>query len=588
MKILGISDSSVCGGATISVDGKVVASLNEERLDRQKLSTGFPRLAIAEVMRLAGIGPENIDRIQVADNHNYFKPESTYWEGWLVDHPNKQKEMMATVSSSVSSVIGNNELIQSAYYSLKRQVTSKRPPLLRELLAREFELAAPIKHIDHHFCHATSAYYTAGFPECTVITLDGGGDGLCSRVYRVTHGRFEHLHSLRSYHSIGNYYAYVTKICGFTAHKHEGKITGLAAYGKPIYQDLLARMIRYEDGNIRNSGNAYYWSAVRKIESALPQNYKIEDLAASMQKLLEQVVVDYCRHWIQQSGIGKVALAGGVFANVRLNQCIHELDCVDEIFIHPGMGDEGLSFGAAMTPNSLPEGFSAPPVEDVYLGPGYTDEEIEAELKRRGVSYQRIDGLESTIAELLAQGHVVARFAGRMEYGPRALGNRSVLYQPNDPSANDWLNKHLKRTEFMPFAPVVTLEDANDCFHRVPGGEHAARFMTITFECKPEMQRLCPGVTHVDGTARPQLIREKDNPAYYRILKEYTRLTGLPAIVNTSFNVHDEPIVCSPVDALNGFLDGDLDYLALGSCFLVEGVHAKSRERVTPSAVSSR
>ncbi|MEZ4652789.1 MAG: carbamoyltransferase C-terminal domain-containing protein [Candidatus Eisenbacteria bacterium] len=420
------------------------------------------------------------------------------------------------------------------------------------------------------------------------MTLDGGGDGLCSRVYRVEHGRFEHLNSLRSYHSIGNYYAYVTKICGFTAHKHEGKITGLAAYGKPIYLDLLSKMIRYEDGNIRNAGNAYYWSAVRKIEAALPQGYKIEDLAASMQKLLEQVVVDYCRYWVEQSGIPQVALAGGVFANVRLNQFLHELDCVEQLFIHPGMGDEGLSYGAAMTPNALPDGFTAPPVDDVYLGPGYTDEEIEAELRRRGVPYRRTDRLEEQIAELLAQGHVVARFWGRMEYGPRALGNRSVLYQPNDPSANDWLNKHLKRTEFMPFAPVVTTDQADRCFHRVAGAEHAARFMTITFDCKPEMQKLCPGVTHVDGTARPQIIREKDNPGYHRILTEYTRLTGLPAIVNTSFNVHDEPIVCSPEDAINGFLDGDLDYLALGSCFLAEGVHAKTRERINVAGVGSR
>jgi carbamoyltransferase len=307
-----------------------------------------------------------------------------------------------------------------------------------------------------------------------------------------------------------------------------------------------------------------------------------------MQKLLEQVVVDYCRHWIERSRVGKVALAGGVFANVRLNQCLHELDCVDELFIHPGMGDEGLSYGAAMTPNSLPDGFTAPPVEDVYLGPGHTDAELEAELKRRGVSFERLERLEEAVAELLAQGHVVARFAGRMEYGPRALGNRSVLYQPNDPSANDWLNKHLKRTEFMPFAPAVAEERAEECFQRVAGAEHAARFMTITFDCTPEMKRLCPGVTHVDGTARPQLIRENDNPAYYRILREYSRRTGLPAIVNTSFNVHDEPIVCSPEDALNGFLEGDLDYLALGSCFLVEGVHAKTRERITDSAVSSR
>ena len=240
MKVLGISDSSVCGGATVAIDGKVVASINEERLDRQKLSTGFPRKAIPDVLALAGLSFEELDRIQVSDNHNYFQPKSKYWEGWLIDHPNKRKEIMASVSSAASSIIGNSDFAQSAYYALKRKLTEKRQPVLRELLQRDFGITAPIKHIDHHFCHATSAYYTAGFPECTVITLDGGGDGLCSRIYRVKNGKFEPLHRLRSYHSIGNYYAYITKICGFTAHKHEGKITGLAAFGKPIYKDLLA------------------------------------------------------------------------------------------------------------------------------------------------------------------------------------------------------------------------------------------------------------------------------------------------------------------------------------------------------------
>ncbi|MCB9463816.1 MAG: carbamoyltransferase [Candidatus Eisenbacteria bacterium] len=583
MKVLGISDSSVCGGASVSVDGHVLASINEERLDRQKLSTGFPRRAIQRVMEVAGLDFEELDKVQVSDRHNYFKPKSSYWEGWLVDHPNRKKEIMATISSQVSAVVGNNDLAQAAYYKLKRKLTEKRPSQLAELLQGDFGITAPIEHVDHHFCHATSAYYTAGFPDCTVITLDGGGDGLCSRVYRVRNGVFESLNHLGSYHSIGNYYAYVTRICGFTAHKHEGKITGLAAFGEPKFREQLSKMIAFDGKQIRNRGNAYYWSAVKKLEASLPESYDKKDLASSIQRVLEDVVVAYCEHWVKASGIPRVAVAGGVFANVRLNQKIHELSCVEELFVHPGMGDEGLSFGAALTPNVVPDRHCPPVVDDVYLGPGFSDSEIEATLKSRGVSYRREDQLEQRIAELLAQGHVVARFDGRMEYGPRALGNRSVLYQPNDPSANDWLNQHLKRTEFMPFAPVVREEIADRCFLGMDGARETARFMTITFDCTEEMRRLCPGVVHVDGTARPQVIRKKDNPGYYRILEEYEAITGLPTIVNTSFNVHDEPIVCSPDDALNGFLDGDLDYLAIGT-FLAEGRNAKTRERLVTSA----
>lgn len=584
MKVLGISDSSVCGGATVAVDGEVIVSINEERLDRNKLSTGFPRLAIGEALRLSGLGAGDIDRIQAADRHNYFKPVSTYWAGWLVDHASKRKERMATFSSAVSSVVGNSTIAQSAYYALKRALTAKRRPMLRDLLAKDFGLTAPLEFIDHHFCHATSAYYTAGHPEATVITLDGGGDGLCSRVYRVKNGEFESLHALRSYHSVGNYYAYVTKLCGFTAHKHEGKITGLAAYGKPKYLEHLRSLLSYRDGNILNTGNAYYWSAVNKLRKLLPDDFAMEDLACSIQKLLEEVTVAYCKHWIERSGVPNVALAGGVFANVRLNQFVHELDCVDNVFVHPGMGDEGLSFGAALTPDTLPGVVPHATVQDVYHGPGYTEDAMERALKARGVKYERLDDVETRIAQLLAKGHVVARFDGRMEYGPRALGDRSILYQPNDPSANDWLNKHLTRTEFMPFAPALPFENAHRCFKNLAGAEETARFMTITFACTEEMARLCPGVTHVDGTARPQLVREKDNPSYYRIMRAYEKITGLPAIVNTSFNVHDEPIVCSPEDALNGFIDGDLDYLAIGS-FLAEGKAAHTRTRVLKEGV---
>ncbi len=583
MKVLGLSDSSVCGGAAVMIDGKVIASINEERLDRQKLSTGFPAKAIKAVLDIAGVAINDIDRVHVADRHNYFKPKSSYWEGWLVDHASKRKEWMATLSSAVSSVIGNSDAAQSVYYSMKRRLTRKRRDSLYTLLRGEYGLQSRPRHIDHHFCHATSAYYTAGFRDCTVITLDGGGDGLCSRVYEVRDGRFKLIHKLRSYHSIGNYYAYITKICGFTAHKHEGKITGLAAYGDPIYKDMLSEMVAFDGRDIRNTGNAYYWSAVKKIERRLPADFRMEDLAASIQDLLEETVANYCRYWIERVGIGDVALAGGVFANVRLNQEVHELSCVDNLFVHPGMGDEGLCFGACVTPTTMMDR-EVDPIQDVYLGPQFSENEIERAIKLRGASYNRLENIETKIAELLAQGYVVARFNGRMEYGPRALGNRSVLYQPNDRSANDWLNKHLHRTEFMPFAPAVAMENASRCFKNIVGAEHTARFMTITFDCTDEMKERCPGVTHVDGTARPQLVREVDNPSYYKIIREYERMTGIPAIVNTSFNVHDEPIVCTPEDALNGFIDGDLDYLAIGN-FLVEGENAQLRRRVVGTPI---
>lgn len=565
----------------------VECSINEERLDRYKLSTGFPALAIGRVLEETGTRPEDLSGVYVADEHNYYKPVSTKWRGWLGDYPSFRKKLMYGAASRVSGIVGNSHLVQQLYYALRRRLTAGRQDQVRARLRNDFGISAPVSFLDHHYCHALTAYYTAGFPDATIITLDGGGDGMCSRVYRVRQGRFELIHSLNSYHSIGNYYAYVTHLCGFTAHKHEGKITGLAACGEPVYRDLLSRMIRYEDGDIRNRGNAYYWSAVRKLERALPSDWRIEDLAASIQAVLEDVVTRYCAYWIDQSGLPHVALAGGVFANVRLNQRIHEIEHVEGIFVHPGMGDEGLSFGAALEPlaeGALGDPTCEPePISDVYLGPGFSDAEIETAIRAAGLSPERSLDLPGSVAEHLAQGSVIARFDGRMEYGPRALGNRSILYQPTDPSVNDWLNEKLVRTEFMPFAPVVRTENANVCFDNVEGALDAARFMTITFECTPSMKRLCPGVVHVDGSARPQLVTESINGDYYRILEAYEERTGLPAIINTSFNVHDEPIVCTPEDAVKGFLAAELDYLAIGN-FLVEhprGARRRGRDGVT-------
>ena len=238
------------------------------------------------------------------------------------------------------------------------------------------------------------------------------------------------------------------------------------------------------------------------------------------------------------------------------------------------MSDEGLAVGAGLAlwaENVRANGEipSTNVIKDVYLGREATDGEIEAEIRKVGMEYHRSDDVEREIASLLADGFVVARFNGRMEYGPRALGNRSILYHPTDPTVNDWLNKNLVRTEFMPFAPSTLAEYADQCFIGVEGAFDSARFMTITFDCTEWMKESCPGVVHIEGTARPQLVREEDNPGYYKIIEEFYRITGLPSIINTSFNMHEEPIVCTPADAIRAFQLGHLDYLAIGS-FLIK------------------
>jgi carbamoyltransferase len=262
-----------------------------------------------------------------------------------------------------------------------------------------------------------------------------------------------------------------------------------------------------------------------------------------------------------------VAVSGGVHANVKFNQRIREIPGVEEVFVYPNMGDGGCGTGAAMLVFD-PAVFEQRPIENVYYGPGYTDAEIEAELNRNGLAYERSDAIEDQVARLLVDQRIVGRFEGRMEYGPRALGNRSILYPAQDPEVNQWLNQQLGRTEFMPFAPAALASEARRLFKDIAGCETAAEFMTITFDCTDEMRRMCPAAVHIDGTARPQLVSERTNPGFYAILRSYYELTGIPAVINTSFNMHEEPIVCSPADAVRAFLQGRLDYLAIGP-FLV-------------------
>ncbi|MFB3115090.1 MAG: carbamoyltransferase C-terminal domain-containing protein, partial [Nitrospirales bacterium] len=292
------------------------------------------------------------------------------------------------------------------------------------------------------------------------------------------------------------------------------------------------------------------------------------DVAAAYQHVLEIVATAYIHHYVEQTEIDTVVLAGGVIANVKLNQRIFEIPGVNHIFVDPNMGDGGCGTGAAFLAcrQNLKK---RDPFQNVYFGPDYSDENITKELQAAGLEYQHLQPIEPAVAKLIHEGKVVARFNGRMEYGPRALGNRSILYRASEPEVNQWLNQRLGRTEFMPFAPVTLYEERNRCYYNMEGAEYTSQFMTLTFNCTDFMKQTCPAAVHVDGTARPQLVREEGNPSYYRILKEYFQLSGVPSVINTSFNMHEEPIVNTPHDAIRAFLQGNLDYLAIGD-FLVE------------------
>ncbi len=587
MRVLGISDHYI-SGASVVEDGRVVAAVNEERLARNKMVMGWPRLSIREALRIADVRPEQLDAVAVASKWGHYLPEHVdFSEGVFGVDEGATKNAFFEVGARLSFLRSRFPFLEKLYYDLRRPVFALRRRRIREVLAEQLGIRCPVEFVWHHYAHAASAYYGSGFEDALVVTLDGSGDGHSSHVYDVRGGVWRYLHSVPSFDGLGNYYGYVTHLCGFKTGKHEGKVTGLAAYGEDRYRDVLERFIRYRDGSMVNVGNAFRGVAVEKLRAALPPDVTREDLAAAIQALAEDIATRYVAHWCEQTGQRNVALAGGVVANVKINQRIHELPGVDRVFVYPAMSDEGLAAGAALIHTAEQPGAPAMHgrscLDHVYLGPEFSEKEIGDALEAADVTYTRPDDLETEVAQLIADGYVVARMNGPMEYGPRALGNRSILYRPDDPSVNDWLNERLSRTEFMPFAPATLAEDADRCFVGMEGAHDTARFMTITFDCTEEMKASCPGVVHIDGTARPQLVSETDNPSYYKIIREFKRITGLPSIVNTSFNIHEEPIVCTPRDAIRAFQLGHLDVLAIGP-FLAKSKEADERVREAAAA----
>ena len=577
MRILGITDGQTSGAAIVE-DGRILAAINEERIVREKLARGFPRASIHEVMRLTGTASGDLAGVAVAQINMELREEITGWPGWFEarDEEVNVHNLFFRVASIFGGLVPRIPGLKKGYYALRTPLYVRRRRRIRQILREEYEIAAPVRFIHHHYAHATSAYFTSGAENALVVTMDGGGDGHCAHVYRARNGSLERLAAIDSYDSLGNYYAYITAICGFKAKRHEGKITGLAARGRPVYRERLGAMIASEGGRLVNRGRVLFTRAMEQIRSELPEGWKREDLAASIQTVSEDVARDFVTYWARATGERSVALAGGIFANVRINQEIQLIPEVESTFVHPGMSDEGLAVGAALALDAelaREAGRICQPARlpDVYLGNSYDDEEIVQALREADLEWSHHPGdVEVEIAERLAEGKVVARFNGRMEYGPRALGNRSILYQPGDPSVNDWLNELLSRTEFMPFAPASLAERTDELYDAPAGAIDTARFMTITFNCKQWMADRCGGVVHVDGTARPQIVRRHDNPSFYRVIQEYAERTGVPVIINTSFNIHEEPIVRTPDDAVRAFLQSKLDYLAIGD-FLVEG-----------------
>jgi carbamoyltransferase len=423
-----------------------------------------------------------------------------------------------------------------------------------------------------------AAACASGFDDAAVLTVDGVGhlgihhtsgtfrDGVLSRTaVSDVPGT-----------SAGWFYEGITSMLGFRPLRHEGKVLGLAAWGdpKPLHEAFRRALRCAPSGRALTSDFAGRPRADAERMAYLGElirGHSRENVAAAAQRILEEAIVPLVETALAESGTSRVALNGGVFANVRLNQRIAALPGVERVFVFPGMSDTGNSVGAALLAlaalDSTAFAGARRPLDDVAWGPGFDDAEIRAALDAAGLAYRHLPGerIAETAARAVHEGLVVGWFQGRMEFGPRALGYRSIVAAPVDADMHARLNDRLSRTDFMPFAPSVLAEAASTVFRDVTPAAHTAEFMTITLEVVPEWRPRIPAVVHVDGTARPQLVRRDRNPLYHRLIEGYRDLSGIPLVLNTSFNVHEEPIVCGPGDAIRALVEKRIDGLAIGS-----------------------
>ncbi|AVS73257.1 carbamoyltransferase family protein [Paracidovorax cattleyae] len=580
--ILGISPQHTSSVSVTDMEGKILFAASEERFNRIKCYNSIPLDALTHVA--CHFDVSRIEGVAIAGGHRFRKIDFL---------PSDQQERSL-----------RNPLLLPRFLS-KKDGRSEWHGVLKGL-----GIAAAPNWYDHHECHAASAYYACGMDDALVVTIDGGGDGLSLTISHGRQGTLRRLKEFKEDASLGFFYGAVTSGLGFRIFRHEGKLTGLAAYGDQsrLYSELSDLFqISTEGGDVkirsalveamfkpdfpaehlflarnyasflsgkvtlqqfRDALNNYRpGTAFRKHFGG--RQYTQEDMAAAAQAVLEDSVLKLVRHYLQQTGCTNLVLAGGVVANVKLNQRLFNIEGVQNIFVAPYMGDEGLCVGAAyLHLKQHSPAFAGRTLDTMYLGPSYGTERVEQALQKAGVQgMERIDDPSvraRRIAELIAQDRVVGFFSGAMEFGPRSLGARSVLASAKQYEINDTLNKRMKRSEFMPFAPVLPHERARDVLAgKLAGSEFAAEFMTITYDVHEKYRQLAPAVVHVDGTARPQLIKKEKHPVYHDVLIHYEKLTGVPILVNTSFNMHEEPIVNTPEDAIRAFRQGCVDTLAI-------------------------
>jgi carbamoyltransferase len=553
MNILGISCFYHDAAACLVRDGELVAAAEEERFSRRKHDAGFPHGAIRYCLAAGGIAPGDLDYVVF-----YEKPLVKFERilaGYVATFPRSRVAFTRAMETWLTEKLW-----------------------IRPTLRGELKYKGPILFGDHHVSHAASAFYLSPYDEAAIVTADGVGEWTTTT---IGHGRgldLELVKELRYPHSLGLLYSAFTTYLGHEANEGEYKVMGMAAYGEPRYYDQVRQLVQLaEDGSFQLDMRYFAYHATlqgvsrRFVELFGPPrapddslDERTADIAASIQKVTEDALVAIARHAGELTGARHLVMAGGVALNCLANARILREAGFDGVWVQPAAGDSGGAVGAALhLYHMVLRGPRRGPLRNAYLGPAYDNDTIQAFLESQEIVYERLAPGEvaRTTSALLAEGHVVGWFQGRMEFGPRALGARSILADPRDPRMKDLLNEKIKHREpFRPFAPSVLLDAADDYFDL----GCPSPYMLFVADVRPEQRARIPAVAHVDGTARLQTVTPDENGRYADLLHEFGQRTGVPVLVNTSFNVRGEPIVCTPAEAYNCFSHTDIDYLVLG------------------------
>lgn len=564
MKILGLSvfdDSS----SSIIKDGSIIYAIEEERINRVKHYSGIPYLAVDECLNQSGNRFSDLDYIAIGWNP---------YIGWLTRISKSLKYLITNGKTGNSKLKRGGNYIKGCLDIVKLKDTFEKKYNFNEKIP-------PLKFVNHHNAHAASAYFTSNYDDCNIIVADGVGESDSISLFKAKKGKITKISSIKYPVSLGHLYAAITGFLGFKMTSDEGKVMALASYGEDNFKEVFEEIFKLGNGKNRNSFNINlldYHSARNGVFSkawtemvGIPARMKNDplnkihfDLACSLQNHVERCVLKLLKKYFPDGSGKPLCAAGGFFLNSVLNgKIVNEF--TKDFYVFPAAGDNGVSVGAALYVNSKYDNIKKNKIEDAYFGSCYGDDEIEKAVNKSGLIAVKYKDVFAETASLLGKGKILGWYNGRMEFGPRALGNRSILADPKFEWMKDLVNSKVKHREyFRPFAAAVLLEEADNYFEDLS----ESPFMLKVFKMKKEYKEIFPAICHVDGTCRVQTVSKENNPVFYNLLINIKRKSGYGIILNTSMNDVGEPIINTPSEALNLFKSTNLDVMVVGDYIL--------------------